>query len=78
MKIYDYHGKNNICGTRIKEARKEMHLSQMELAELLERNGISIDNDSISRIELGARFITDYEILTFAKVFDKKIDWFYS
>ncbi len=78
MKIYDYHGKNNICGLKIKEARKEMHLSQMELAELLERNGIDIDNDSVSRIELGTRFITDYEMLVFSKIFDKKIDWFYS
>lgn len=78
MSIYEYNGKKNICGPRIKEARKMRKITQTELAAKMQIHGIILDQFSISRIEAGTRFITDYEILTFAKVFDKKIDWFYS
>lgn len=32
MKIYDFNGKKNISGERIREARIKMHLSQKALA----------------------------------------------
>ena len=32
MKIYDFNGKKNISGKRIREARKKLHLSQEYLA----------------------------------------------
>ena len=78
MSIYEYNEKKNICGPRIKEARKMRKITQTELAAKMQIHGIILDQFSISHIEAGTRFITDYEILTFAKVFDKKIDWFYS
>lgn len=31
MKIYDYNGKKNICGERIREARLKQRLSQSDL-----------------------------------------------
>ena len=68
MKIYDYNGKKNICGERIKEARKKLKLSQENLAAKLQVEGITIERDSISRIEIGTRFVADYELLVLCKV----------
>ena len=68
MKIYDFNGKKNICGKRIKEARKAMKLSQEDLAARLQLAGVTIERDSVSRIELGTRFIADYEILVLSEI----------
>ena len=35
MKIYDFNGSKNICGKRIKEARKHLNLTQEALAAKL-------------------------------------------
>ncbi len=61
MKIYDYGGKKNICGDRIREARVVQRMSQSELAAKMQIAGIAIERDSISRIENGTRFVADYE-----------------
>lgn len=53
MKIYDYGGKKNICGDRIREARVVQRMSQSELAAKMQIAGIAIERDSISRIENG-------------------------
>lgn len=68
MKIYDYNGKKNICGKRIKEARKKLNLSQENLAAKLQIEGITIERDSVSRIEIGTRFVADYELLVLCKI----------
>ena len=68
MKIYDYKGKKNICGQRVAEARKKLDLSQENLAAKLQIEGVIIERDSISRIELGTRFVADYELLVLCKV----------
>ena len=68
MKIYDYNGKKNICGKRIKEARKKLKLSQENLAAKLQVEGLTIERDSISRIEIGTRFVADYELLILCKI----------
>ena len=68
MKIYDFNGSKNICGKRIKEARKKLKLSQEMLAAKLQVEGINIERDSISRIELGTRFVADYELLILCKI----------
>ena len=70
MKIYDYNGKKNICGGRIREMRFKRKLTQADLAAQMQINGVIIERDSISRIEIGTRFVTDYELKTFAKVTD--------
>ena len=67
MKIYDYNGKKNICGKRIREARKKLRLSQTDLAARLQIAGVIIERDSLSRIEIGTRFVADYEIVAFSK-----------
>ena len=68
MKIYDFNGKKNICGSRIKEARKKLGLSQENLAARLQIEGVVIERDSVSRIEIGTRFVADYELLVLCKV----------
>ena len=68
MKIYDFNGKKNICGAKIKEARKRLKLSQEELAAKLQVEGINIERDSVSRIEIGTRFIADYELAALCKI----------
>ena len=67
MKIYDFNGKKNISGERIREARIKMHLSQKALAVRLKLEGVELERDCISRIEIGTRFVADYEIKMIAK-----------
>ncbi|MBQ2810401.1 MAG: helix-turn-helix transcriptional regulator [Clostridia bacterium] len=75
MKIYDFNGKKNICGKRIKEARKRQGLTQIDLAAQLQVMGVIIERDSLSRIEIGTRFVTDYEIVALAKCLKVSINW---
>ena len=67
MKIYDFNGSKNICGLRVKEQRKRLKLSQENLAAKLQIEGVMIERDSISRIEIGTRFVADYELLALCK-----------
>ena len=68
MKIYTYKGKKNLCGDRIRIERLKKRMTQMELAAKIQLQGITLERDSISRIEIGTRFVTDYELKLFAKV----------
>lgn len=75
MKIYSYNGRKNISGERIREARQKLKLSQADLAAQMQIEGIIIERDSISRIEIGTRFIPDYELPVFSKVLKVPVDW---
>lgn len=75
MKIYDYCGKSNICGERLREARVDCRLRQEDLAARLQVEGVMIERDSISRIELGTRFVSDFELMIFAKVLGVSVEW---
>lgn len=75
MKIYDYNGKKNLFGNRIREARLRQRLSQYDLAARLQTQGILIEQDSISRIEIGTRFVADYEVKVLAKVLNVPLEW---
>ena len=68
MKIYDFNGSKNICGQRVKEARKKLKLSQENLAARLQVEGVNIERDSVSRIEIGTRFVADYELAALGKI----------
>ena len=78
MKIYDYDGQKNISGKRIKEARKRCGLSQSELAAKLQVEGVTIERDSISRMESGTRFVTDYEIKILSQILNVSVFWLLS
>ena len=75
MKIYDYNGKKNICGERIYQARTKLRLTQSDLAAKLQINGITIERDSISRIEIGTRFVADYELRELSKILKVSVAW---
>lgn len=75
MKIYDYYGKKNISGDRIREARLKKRLTQADLAARIQVEGVIMERDSISRIEKGTRFIPDYEIPVFARALGVSALW---
>lgn len=75
MKIYDFEGKKNICGERVKLARKRAKLTQMDLAAKLQIAGVIMERDSISRIEIGTRFVADYEIVVLSKILNVSPAW---
>lgn len=75
MKIYDFNGRKNICGEKIKIARKRCKLSQTDLAAKLQIEGVIIERDSISRIESGTRFVTDYELKVLANILKVDVLW---
>lgn len=75
MKIYDYNGKKNLCGNRVRQARQKLRLSQSDLAAKLQIEGILIERDSISRIEAGTRFVADYELKALSKVLKTDVMW---
>ena len=75
MKIYDYNGKKNICGERIHEARCRMRLTQSDLAARLQLGGIIMERDSVSRMEIGTRFVADYELRELSKILNVSVTW---
>ncbi len=75
MKIYDYHGKNNISGERIRQARVIQKITQADLAARLQVEDVQIERNSISKIESGDRFVADYELKAIAKVLKVDVDW---
>ena len=70
-------GFNNICGEKIAELRKKSttKMSQRALADKMQLAGIDMDKNAIQRIECGKRFITDIELLAFAKIFGVSADF---
>lgn len=78
VKIYDYQGKKNVSGARIREARLKRRLTQADFAAQLQIAGITIERDSVSRIEIGTRFVADFELKVIAKVLNVSVDWLLS
>ena len=64
-------GKNNVCGINVAKFRKEMNISQRELADRLQVAGLDVDKNAIQRIESGKRFVTDIELIALSKVLNK-------
>ncbi len=67
-------GLNNVCGKSIAKLRLELKISQRELADRMQLVGIDIDKNAVQRIECGKRFVTDIEIIAFAKIFNVSFD----
>lgn len=63
-------GLNNACGKNIARLRTELKISQRELADRMQLVGIDIDKNAVQRIECGKRFVTDIEVIAFAKIFN--------
>lgn len=75
MKKFQYEGKSNVSGERIRELRVRARLSQATLAVKMQTEGVIVEQDVISRIESGARLVTDYELLTLTRIFHVSADW---
>ncbi len=75
MKIYDFEGRKNVCGDRIHEARCKHRLTQSDVAAQLQVMGITMERDSVSRIEIGTRFVADYELRALAKILKVTVNW---
>ena len=67
-------GKNNICGTNIYNLRKALKISQRELADRMQIEGLDIDKNAIQRMEAGKRFVTDIELVILSKVLKSSLD----
>ena len=67
-------GRNNLCGLKVAVLRKQRSLSQRELADLLQLNGLDVDKNAIQRIEAGKRFVTDIELKQLAAIFGVTTD----
>lgn len=57
---------NNVCGKNIAVLRKNMELSQRQLADAFQLAGLDIDKNAVQRIECGKRFVTDIEVIVIA------------
>ncbi len=61
-------GRNNLCGRNVAAVRKQLGLSQRELADRLQLCGLSLDKNAVQRIESGQRFVTDIEVVALIDV----------
>ena len=52
-----------------------MNITQTDLAARLQVAGITMERDSVSRIEIGTRFVTDYELAVLAKILGVSMEW---
>lgn len=66
--------KNNLCGKNIAKYRKELKISQRELADRLQLVGLDIDKNAVQRIESGQRFVTDIELVSLSNVLNKSFE----
>lgn len=74
MRRFQFEGKNNVSGDRIRELRLRARLSQAALAAKMQTEGAIIEQDSVSRIETGSRLVTDYELLVLTRIFNTTAD----
>ena len=76
MKIKKHNEYRNISGIKLKELRIENKMSQKQVAEKLQLEGIDLTEKEISKIEHNNRLIHDFELFAFAKIFNVSADYF--
>lgn len=67
-------GRNNLCGEQISRLRMQRGYSQRQVADMLQLMGLDVDKNAIQRIEAGKRFVTDIELVFFAKLFNTSFE----
>jgi transcriptional regulator with XRE-family HTH domain len=67
----------NLIGRRVREARlsRRPRLTQINLAALLQLEGLNIDQAQVSKIENLSRPVNDFEIAAFAKALHVSASW---
>ena len=73
VKIYQYNGRCNVSGTRIRSLREKQGLSQEQLAARMQVEGVPLTQKAVSRIETGDRVVADYELMLLARVLKTSI-----
>ena len=76
MNAFQYNEFRNISGNKLSELRKANKMSQQELAEKLQLEGIDLTSKEISKIENNKRLVQDFELFAFAKIFKVSTDEF--
>ena len=61
--------------TAFMKQEQKKRITQGELAARLQVMGVMLERDSISRIEIGTRFVADYEVVEIAKVLEVSTMW---
>jgi transcriptional regulator with XRE-family HTH domain len=67
----------NIIGLNIRQARKTIQITQMDLAARLQVLGVVIDRSAIAKIETGRRPISDIEIAAISQILNVEIAWLF-
>ena len=67
-------GLNNVCGKNVMCHRKQMKISQRELADRLQLAGLDVDKNAVQRIEAGKRFVTDIDLIALTSVLSCTFD----
>lgn len=66
----------NLCGKRVKLARVDKEINQLELATALNVDyGIEMNQYSISQLERGSRFVKDFELVALSEVLEISPMW---
>ncbi len=68
-------GTRNLVGARIEAARKSEGMKQKELLAQLQVQGIDMNASGLSKLEGQIRYVTDYELVALAKIFNVSVDW---
>lgn len=76
MKIKKYNEYRNISGIKLRELRINSKMSQKQIAEKLQLEGIDLTEKEISKIEHNNRLVHDFELFAFAKIFNVSADYF--
>ena len=76
MKSFWYNEtRKNVCGIRIRELRIAKNMTQAQLAIKAQLEGYeSITETAIVKLELGTRFVADYEVSIFAKILGTSVE----
>lgn len=64
-----------MCGGQVRKLREGLKITQTELAARMQVRGVMIDQKAISRIELGARVVADYELDALADALHAAVRW---
>lgn len=73
FKIKAADGTNNLCGGRLAQLRRSRNLSQRRLASKMQLLGFDVDHYFIRRVENGERFVTDIDLVIFARALEVPI-----
>ena len=75
MHVLKMDGRCNVCGERVRLARKRKGLSQEQLAVRMQLTGHSITQKAVSRLEAGVRVVPDYEVPLLARALEVSPLW---